>query len=235
MTQNPNHPSMSQALLDIFTAPASAFELPKQKASSFWLPLSLQVLAVVAVSSWYFNTADLSLYLDHVLTNLTTREVPELTTEQEQQQIGIMRFQGVFATLTILVIYLLLTVYFHLTASVLTERKVRFGNWFAMVCWASMPLLVAQTVIAVSYATSSGFVPYEQLDLGNLNAWISLQIVESQWFTLVNSINLFNLWSYILMMVGYRKLTEGSMLSSVLVVLIPWLLIYGIWSLTILI
>jgi hypothetical protein len=47
------------SLLDIFAAPNQVFDRIRNFAISFWLPLVVMVVAMVAVTGWYFLTVDM--------------------------------------------------------------------------------------------------------------------------------------------------------------------------------
>ena len=53
------------------------------------------------------------------------------------------------------------------------------------------------------------------------------------WFTWANSLNLVHFWSLFLMSIGFARWTGAEIMKSTVIAVLPWVLIFGIWALTI--
>lgn len=216
-----------KALTDTFTAPTQAFALVRERRATSWLPLILVVLCTVAVSTWYFSTAD----IERMLAEDAAISGESISEEEAEQMAAFMPFTGLFSLLFIPLVYALIALYLHMVAATATEAELKYGRWFAMTSYAFLPTLISLLTIALSYWMSGdAYIGYEKLDMTSFNNLILHWPADNPWVGIINSLNLTNLWAYALLAVGYKTLTQGGWGGAIATVAIPTALIYGVWA-----
>jgi hypothetical protein len=134
---------------------------------------------------------------------------------------------GVAACLFMLLI-LSLTAWYLSFMSKFSFNQLGWRHWMSMVCWTSIPTVF----VAIAAWASMLSIPNGQIGLTDINP-LSLQAllqVESS-STLLQSLNIVQIWTLALLVMGYQNWTGKSMLASAMIVLAPYVLIYGGWAL----
>jgi hypothetical protein len=76
----------------------------------------------------------------------------------------------------------------------------------------------------------NGQLSPDQLNALSLNQLIFHTPISSSWNGLLNAISLPSLWATVVAIIGYRAWTEKSLGTSSFIVLLPQIVIYGIWA-----
>jgi Yip1 domain len=219
--------------VNIFTSPKEAFRDLKSRPS-IWLPLLLLIGAWIVLWNWYYHTVDFPWLVNH-LVDVRTHSAP--VDEQQAIAAGIVKMKpGAFIVITVfsvIIVFLALTLFmslYFLILGAIYDDPYRFRHWFAFTLWATMPSLVAVVAIVANVLlTDGGRVAPEQanpLSLNNLFFHVGL---DNKFKQLLDSLDLTVLWSWVLMVVGYREWTQRSWSKSLQLVLAPLLVIYSIW------
>lgn len=218
--------------INILTAPAEAFRELDQRPTKLF-PLALIMISTMLVTFWYFSMVDFDWFIDDAILGRgdftqeqieATREAMESMSQTTFKMFGV--FGGVFG---LLVMFALQSGYLAL-ASALNGDRYKFGNWFSLVCWTSIPYLLSTIGMAVNILLSPNgqLSPYalDPLTLANLGMQSSNGSVE----LMMNSLNLTMIWSLVLMVMAYKQLLQSTMVKALSLVLAPYALILGIWA-----
>jgi len=227
--------SSAAVLSNIFTAPQAAFAAIKERPSP-WLPLILLMIGIFAVQYSYMQAVDLPWLIDQQL-----QAAGNLTDEQRSQAVdGATRLptsvlgavQGLSGAIGILIIYALVALYYT-GVSFATHDGVKYGQWFSLIAWCSLPGVLGMLASFVNLMVSDArFMPAEQL---NPLSFGSLLALDPQGATIVErilmSLDVTVLWTTVLQILGYQAFTQRSIAKSTIVVLGPLALIVLVASL----
>ena len=214
-------PSLGSAsFVDIFLSPQLVFDRIRTKSLPFWPPLLVIIAVLSSFMAWYFMTVDMNAYMETTLVLADQEMTPEAFDAALATANVVRIISPIAAPLMSLVIYLILASFFFLAATLVAEEKFRFGQFFTLVCWASLPGLLSTLSMAVSYAASSDFVFINLLDKTNLASLKGLAIGDAN-FALYASVSIGAIWSYLLYGLGFARLTGSSAMTATLVALVP--------------
>jgi hypothetical protein len=227
--------STAGVLSNIFTAPQAAFAAIKERPRP-WLPLLLIIVSICAVQFTYMQAVDLPWLIDN---QLAASDVPAAQREQAVDaalQLSPTLY-GVFAAvpsaMIILIVYALIALYYT-GVSFASNDGVKFGQWFGLIAWTSLPAVFGQIASLVNLAVvDARFLPAQQL---NPLSFSSLFAIDPTGATFVESIllslDVTTLWSTVLQIFGYQAFTQSSIVKAAIVVLGPLALIVLVGSLS---
>jgi hypothetical protein len=112
-------------------------------------------------------------------------------------------------------------------ASKFSFVEVTWKQWFSMVCWTAVPTVfgaLASWVVLLS--NSNGQVPILDLNPLNFTNLLGLQVQGGP----LTYLTPLYFWSFALLALGYQNWTKKSLLSSALISLAPYILIFGLWA-----
>jgi hypothetical protein len=212
-------------LSNIFTAPSLAFAAIKERPSP-WLPLLTLLIGIFVVQFAYLQIVDLPWLLDQQF-----QAGGNLTEEQRTQAVdAAMRvpstvlgtIQGISGAIVILVIYALVALYYT-GVSFATHDGIKFGQWFALIAWCSLPGVLGMIASLVNLVVADArFLPSEQL---NPLSFGSLFAIEPQGATILErilmSLDVTVLWATVLQILGYQAFTQRSIATAAVIVLGP--------------
>jgi hypothetical protein len=217
-------------LLQIFTEPGKAMAAVRER-SMIWLPILLLVLGNAALQLWYWQIVDIGWVQDYMLS-----ANPELTPEQINASRGFMS-RGVMSGISavsiaiVLPVILLISAVYYLLAAKVVGNDIDFGKWFAFSAWTAVPTLLLIPLGAVQILLSdNGQLTPEALNPLSLNQLLFHFPSSNPWAGLLNAISLPSIWSTVVAVIGYRRWTDKPLGTSLFVVLLPQLVIYGCWA-----
>jgi len=215
------------SFVDTFASPNAVFDRIREKTISSWAPFILVLLATLGVMTWYFMTIDMYAFMETSMA-VSGREVPQADFEKMMSNESVMRI-GSSATIAITfgVMYLVLALFFFLAATLVAEEKYTFGQFFALICWASLPGLLSTISMGISYMAASDFVYLSFLDKTSLSSILGMTI-ESANYDVATAITAGTVWSYALYGVGFARITRCSAVTATIIGIIPPALHYGL-------
>lgn len=219
------------SLLDVFASPLVVFNRIKDKTLSAWIPLLLIVGLSAAVTTWYFLTIDLYQFME-VSMLMSGQEASPAELDQILKAESIIRISSAaIGSLSSLVIYLVLALYFFLISLLVAEDKTSFGQWLSVIAWGSLPSLLSLLSIGVSYALIiPEFALIQSLDKTSVAALLGLNWNDA-YFNMLSTATVGAIWSYVLYGVGFKVLTRCKTATAVIVGLVPVLIQFGLLSL----
>jgi hypothetical protein len=215
------------------TAPAAAFAELRERPR-FWFPLLLVVLTSSALFYWYYSIVDIEWLKELILShNPKIQAMPEA---QRAAAMGMMSrttmlWSSVVGSLVALPIFFLLQALYFLVAAKVTKQPQGFKHWFALTCWSSLPILLGTVVAAILLMMSSNAqVSPSSLQALSVNELLVHSPIGSPAQPLLDSLGIPGFLSWALMIIGVHTWSQRSWVFSSIVVLLPVVVLYGIWS-----
>lgn len=225
-----NNIALSVALA---TAPSSAFEELRERPR-FWFPLLLLVASAAAIVYWYYSTVDIEWLKDAMYSNNPDmQKLPEAERAAAMAMVGrgTMLWGGVIGTIFILPIFFLLQSLYLLLAAKVTKLSQGYKHWFALSCWSALPALVSTVVAALLLIMSdTPQVSPSVLQPLSINELVLQRPIGSPGYALFESLSITSVLSWILMIIGVRVWSQRSWAFSSIVILLPAVVVYGIWA-----
>lgn len=225
-----NNLALSAALA---TAPSSAFGELRERPR-FWFPLLLVIASTVAIVYWYYSMVDIEWLKDAMFSN-----DPDMQKRPEAERAAAMAVLGrntllwgsVVGAIFVLPIFFLLQSSYLLLAAKVTKLPQGFKHWFALSCWTALPLLVSTVVSAIFLIISdTSQVSPSVLQPLSINELVLHRPIGSPGHTLLESLTVPGVLSWILLIIGVRVWSQRSWAFSAILILLPIVVIYGTWS-----
>jgi hypothetical protein len=226
--------SSLQRAVVLFAAPAREMT-DLATRPSFWFPLLLTVLLSIIVQLWYFQIVDFAWVADYaVSSNRNWARLPDAQRAEvaaKMSKTTLMAIGVVTAVLTPLVLRTLTATFFNLLGKLLNIRKT-FGDWFAVVWWAALPLtlnLVAAMLFLV-FTRSRQISPLD-LNVLSLNALFAHRTMHQSGVNILYTLTVLHPLAWWFLVRGTQALSGRSLGFSAAFTLVPILLFYGVWAL----
>ena len=215
------------------TAPSTAYAELRERPR-FWFPLLVLVLTSVGLVYWYYSIVDIEWFKDAMFSNnADIQKLPEAERAQSMAMVNrtTLLWGSVVGGLFAFPIFFVLHALYFLLAAKITKLPQGFKHWFSFVCWSSLPLLIGTVVAAILLLISDT----NQIGPGamqplSLNELVLHRPLGSPGQAMFESMTIPGLLCWILMIIGVRTWSQRSWGFSSIVVLIPIVLMYGIWS-----
>ena len=133
-----------------------------------------------------------------------------------------------------LVIYLVQSVYLHLANKLVSGADIKFGQWFSFSTWtAFVGVFGVFAAFIAMFMHDGNQMSNQDLQVLSMNSLFIHAKAGEPWFTWASSLSLLNLWTLVLMSIGYARWTDSGTAKSAIIAILPWFLIFGIWAATI--
>ena len=220
--------------LQLVTEPKAAFESLKA-APRFWFPLLTMVLSTILIFAWYFNIVDFAWLRDHMLNSIPNAEQ---MTEAQRTRAGafitknsLMWSTLMGAAIGLPVVRLIEGIYYLLTGMMTKVQGLTFKQWFSLACWTGLPAIISLIpMMILLFMRSNGQIGMESLSILSLNELFFHIPAGQKWQSLLSGITILQPWIWWLSYVGVKVFTGRGTAYCVLVVAIPFTLIYGCWA-----
>jgi len=213
------------------TAPSTAFAELRERPR-FWFPLLVVVFSTVAVLYWYYSVVDIEWLKELVFSNSDLQILPPDQRAEAMAMLdrNTMLWGSVAGSIFDTAIVFLSSASCFLLAAKLTRLPQGFKHWFAFSCWTAMPMLLSAVVAAIMLITSdSPQVSPSVVQPLSINELLH-RPMGSPGQSLLESLSIPSLLSWILMILGVRVWSQRSWAFSTAFVLLPIACIYGIWA-----
>ena len=211
-------------------APSAAFAELRERPR-FWFPLVLMVLATVAINYWYYSIVDLEWFKDTMFASN-----PHMSEQERAAAMGMvtrttMLWSSVVGTVIFLPVVFLIQALLLLVAAKITKAGLGYKYWFSMACWSSLPALLGIIVGAILLLLSDT----PQISPGliqplSLNELLVHLPMGSPGESLLQTLGIPAFLSWALMIIGVRTWSQRTWAFSAAFVLVPNILIYGLWA-----
>ena len=219
-------------LTNLFTAPQAAFEGIIRES-----PILLPMLTIIAINAilvvFLYTNIDYPWFVDHMVElqagDLSKAEQNQVRQGMEMMSPRVMGGVGAFSVAAVLCVIFCLEALYFLIVSNIAGDGFRFKQWLALVSWTAMPSLLGSLAAFVNILSSSnGQIAPESLNPLSLNElFFNLQATQGIGAILA-SVDITLFWTLALMVMGYAKWTQRSLIKSSLIVLTPFVVIFGI-------
>lgn len=224
--------SVLSCFINIFVDPKQALTDVRGHTAWLWYPFLTTMILGTAVLLWYNTTADLDSLRQQILAVMGTSKYSADQLEQIRNSLtrGRFIFQAIAGgTIAVIIIHLAHALYFFLVSKVAGYEVQEFGKWFNFVSWASFPNVLIYVAMTLTYLFSRGNpVSVYDLNVTSLNVLIFHFKPGTTWFSMASSIGLTTFWILGLMVLGLSLWTKRSIGKSAMVVLAPYVVIYGL-------
>ena len=221
-------PSALQTLVAIVIEPSKAFR-DIQSRSMIVFPLLLVILATVLLWVVYYQMVDFSWLQDKM-----TASIPEAAVREKAKEFMTRNFLLISTLIGVVLVtpgvYATVAVYFMIVSKI-KGIAIGFEKWFAFTAWVSVPnLLIVPLGIMQIMLSDGGKISIGQLNPVSLNTMFFHLDDQARWAGLLNSVSLITVWTCVLSVIGFQLWSKLSRTTSIVIVLLPYVVIYGIWA-----
>ncbi|MCJ9428052.1 YIP1 family protein [Kordiimonas marina] len=224
--------SVVSALADIFVDPKKVFRAADGQKGWTLLPLFLVLGAALLMQVYYFSTIDVGWYFDHVILAVKP-DIPDDARAHVTRTI--LMIQGsVLPTIMILIMLAILALYLFLVAKTSSPDDRKYGAWFKLVIWSTMPAVLASIAVMVNFALAANpqMVSPNDLQFFSVNALFTHIPIGQPGATLMDSLTPFTLWSIALMAVGLQVWTNRTFVRSLIIAAAPYIVVFGVMAIS---
>lgn len=222
-------------LINILTAPNEAFSSIKEKPTVLF-PLLLAVLALASVQWGYFNAVDPDFLIEELIAQAQAFvNVPEDQLRENYENLSTNRLAIQSAVSIAFIIPLIMVLYsgYLSLISKFTYDEIRFRQWLALSAWTGLPVIFAALAGWVVILTNSnGMIGTADIQPLSFNTLIFQ--TDGPFSSMLSNLNLIQIWSLALSALGYQQWTGKTLMTSTTIVVAPYVVIYGVWSVIIL-
>lgn len=201
---------------------------------TFWFPLLLAVAVTAAGLAAYYSRVDIAWFADQLMSS--NAQMAKLNDAQREQAArymtsNILLYSSLFGGIVGVVAQSMLQALYLLVAGKVTRVTRSYRHWLALACWASLPVVVAGVAGLVLLALQSGAqFPPDVMQPLSLNSLFFNRPLGHGAYSLLSALTLLHPVAWALAVVGLRQWSGRSLAYSVVVVLLPVVLFYGIWA-----
>jgi hypothetical protein len=142
-----------------------------------------------------------------------------------------MLASSLIGAIFVLPMFFLLQALYLLLAARVTKVPLGFKHWLALSCWTSPPLLLTTVVSAIFLIMSdTAQVSPSVLQPLSINELVLHRPSGSPGYSLLESLNIPGMLSWVLMIIGVHVWSRRSWAFSTIFILLPVVVAYGIWS-----
>ena len=217
-----------QMFVALITHPRRAFtEL--EKNPRFAVPMWLLLVASVGLILWYYSSVDVDWLINQALAGRAMPAAQRAQAAAFMSRGVLMGSALVSGVLALMVIQVVQAFYFYFIYEFL-EVQLTFRKWFALTWWCTLPQLITVAVSAVMlllrvHATT----PAAILSPLSVNELFLHFDPGDNGYSLLTSLSVVQLLTLWLMVIGVQTWSKRSWLLSIVVVIAPRLVIYGVW------
>lgn len=231
-----NSYSVFNAMMDIVASPGKALDEIKQHTAWLWWPLLITLLLASGLMAYYYNWVDFPWLVEE-----TIRQIPAENRAESAEMIRSFMQPGRSMWTTVIaivimsfVIYAIQSVYLHLANKLITGSEIGYGQWFSFSVWTTfVGIFGALAAFVVIFTADSNQLSQQSLQVLSMNSLFVHASAGDPWFTWASSLTLVHFWTLFLMSIGFARWTGAAMVKSTIIACLPWVLIFGIWALTI--
>ena len=217
----------------LFTEPRRAFDAIAARPR--WLfPLLVLLLTSLALLVWYYARVDLEWLIDQQLS-----ASPRAATMTEEQRQAAARFTSrgtmisisVIAVVLFIVLVRVLEAVWYLLAGKIGNVERSFRQWFSFACWTSLPQVIAVVpAVLVMMTTSTTQIDPGAINPLSLNELFFHRGMADPGYSFLTNVSVLHFVGLALAVFGLHHWSKRTWLFSSIFVLLPPVLIFGIWG-----
>jgi len=212
----------------MFYEPRRAFSMLEQRRFA-WFPLILLIVVNGGLLFWYFSYVDFAWLQEKMVAAIPDAEQREAAMKaMTADTMKVMSVSGVI--LSVPIVSALTALYFLIVAKV-RNTDFGFGKGFALSLWASVPSLLMPILGAIQIMlTPGGQLEMSQLNPVSLNQLLFQFEMGHPWASWLDSLGVVTIWNMVLLIIGFEVWGKVSRATATKVVLIPYVVFYGVWA-----
>jgi hypothetical protein len=221
-------------MTNIFAEPQIAFKNIRQEYPVIF-PLSFFLVLLVVVTLTYTANVDYEWSIEQ---NVEMLAGDKTKAEQDavRAQMTLMEpmTQAIVGSIVTVVGYLILFCLYaayYLVNSNINNDGYDFKQWLSFISWTWLPkcvvLLISLVIVLIS---DDGQITQNSLNPISLNSLFFDLSPFSGLGSMLTTIDLSTFWTVGLMIIGYKSWTESSLSKSIMIVLTPYIIVFGIWT-----
>ncbi len=219
--------SAISTLVNIFAAPAEAFRAIRDRPT-FFVPLLLVCLSASAVNWLYTAEVDIGWLTEQQLRTQTFMDLTEAQIQQMANQAAERSRTGSIATSVIgtvgfVTVLILVQGLYLKIVSAFRKDRVRYMQWLGLIAWTSVPAVLG-SIASIVFILTNDVTFMSQTGINPLTFANLLQLDLTEATTAVSavlSLSPVNFWSLVLVILGYRTISESGLATAAAVVLAP--------------
>ena|SRR5690554_3289180 len=230
-------PTLAAGLLDLFVAPASLFRVLPDRRWWGWAAFLLIAVSIAVAIYVFVSPMSPEWIVDQQVQQMGDRMSDADIERIRPQLVSMAPHTAVFSALGAvfflgLIVLLVGSAYMLLSRLATSGPKHGWGTWLRFTTWTQLPGVVYAIGLLVLALVSGGpDQPLGMMGYASLNNLVLDLPPDHRWYNLAVNLDLFTLWSLVLAVIGFRIWTGASTARSVVLGLLPWVLIFGIWAL----
>ncbi len=228
-TADKSNTSPFTALVTMVYDPMRAFVMLEHRRA-VWLPLLLVMLSSGVMLMWYYSAVDFEWLRDKMVSSMA-----DVSAEQREQA-GKVMSKNVLQTTSLvgamvgIPIMAAVTGLYFLIAAKIKKLSFTFGQGFALAAWGSIPVILTSLIgIMQIMLSSTGQLDFSQLNPLSINQLFFQYEMGSTWAGLLDTLNIGTVLNIILLVCGFQVWAKVPRPAAITVVLIPYVVIFGIW------
>lgn len=219
---------LSGTLIAIFTAPARAMQSVLQRPRA-WFPILISIVCSAVLFLWYYQAVDFSWFQDRMTAAVSDPAAREQAHKVLTKNLMLATSAGGLL-IGLPLAYALFALYFFLVAKV-RNLPIGYGKWFAFVAWVSVPGILALPLGAIEILMSQGgHIALNELNPVTFNSLFFHFEIGQRWQGILDSLSLVTIWTIVVSTIGFQLWSKASRAVSLVVVLAPYVVIYGLWA-----
>jgi hypothetical protein len=219
--------STMSAFITMLYEPAATFRRLQARPKG-WLPMLALMATSTVLLLWYFSVVDFTWLLDQILASLKTAAEREQAAKVMSK--SLLQTSSLGTTLLFFpLLFVVMGTYLMIVSKALSQG-LSFGKGFALAAWSSVPGILLLPLGALQILLSpSGQLGFSELNPVSLNQLLLHYEMVNPFASLADAVSLTSLWSLVLLVIGFETWTRAKRSTAILVVLIPYILVYGGW------
>lgn len=220
---------MLQNFIDIIAAPNAAFARIRQNPTVL-LPLLVFLLSIVLAQVGYLLINDEGFVKDEMIEqtintiNANNEQSRAIEERIQAQNLTTQAVISAVATCIIVTLILALQSWYLSFMAKFSFSQLSFKHWFSLQCWTSFPNVFASlAALVVLLSDANGQVSQNEMQPLGILGLLGISTGNAT----LQQLTLTQLWSLVLLALGYAHWTQKSLLTSILITWAPSILIYG--------
>ncbi len=217
-------------LWGILLEPAKSWQALSAKTHAL-LPLLLMIIGQAAMIYVYYQHVDGNWVIEQTIAGMKDASSDEIAAARNAMSVPMMMWGGIIGSfIGMPIVMAVFALYFHLVAKTMGHER-SYGQWFGFTVWQSWPSIINVVIGLILILTASS--PEIAVSTMSATSFANLLglTVDNPWHSLLSAISLLMFWQLWIGMVGFRTWTGRPDSTSLMVVIAPSVVIFGIWAL----
>lgn len=232
MSASRNLPS---AIIDTFVAPAQAFAALRERPGWAWAALALIIVASAAAIYTMYAGMSPEWIVEQQLAQMGRELPPDQMAAARANMLQVAPYTahiGAVATLIMTPVFAaLFGLLYFVGERILSRERNSYGRWFAASSFSMLPMVVSSLgLIALVLVKGGGNLPIDLPNYASINNLFLGLAPDERGFSMFSSMNLFYLWTLVLIAVAGRVWSNMRWGKALLLGALPNLVVFLPWA-----